>query len=246
MTTTLRITRAKPTKEHFLAILGLIDEASTWLPAKGTNQWSKPWPTREDRDARVLRGLEVGATWIVWAGNRAVATVTIANGPNNAVWSESECDLSERAVYVHRLIVARDYAGWGLGAELLDWAGLRGRRRYGARWIRIDVWTSNKALHDYYMKRGFRPCGMCPDPSYPSGQLFQKSVSEISEPRRPQFEDPESDLELSAAVNYRRPNRAMSHAAPAPGIRPRIQDDPDSCPREDPAVADGLLLSVRG
>lgn len=195
MTSTPRITQAEDTDENLNAILRLIDEAQAWLPAKGTDQWAKPWPDRKQRDARVRRGLQVGATWIVWARTRAVATVTIASRPNNAVWSESECDLGERAVYAHRLIVARDYAGWGLGAELLDWTGLRGRRHYGAKWIRIDVWTANKALHDYYMKRGFVPCGTCPDPSYPSGMLFQKPVSTISAPVSPLFRGPEVDLD---------------------------------------------------
>ena len=125
MTPTLRIARAKPTNEHLQAIFGLIEEARTWLPAKGTNQWSKPWPNKEERDARVRRGLEVGATWIVWDEdgdkNTLAATVTMATRPNAAVWSKSACDLADRAVYAHRLITARDYAGWGLGAGLLNW-----------------------------------------------------------------------------------------------------------------------------
>ena len=95
--------------------------------------------------------------------------------------------LAEWAVFVHRLITARKYAGRGLGAELIDWAGLRGQRLYGARWIRIDVWSTNQGLHDYYMKRGFQPCGFCADPAYPSGALFQKPVSAIERPGIPQF-----------------------------------------------------------
>jgi hypothetical protein len=51
----------------------------------------------------------------------------------------AECDLSASAVYAHRLIVTRDFAGWGLGAELIDWTGFRGRLHCGAKWIRIDV-----------------------------------------------------------------------------------------------------------
>ena len=131
--------------------------------------------------------MQVGWTWIVWHGRTPAATVTIATNANAAVWSACECDLAERAVYAHRLITARNYAGWGLGAELLNWAGLHGRREYGAKWIRIDVWTSNTALHGYYMKRGFEPCGYCPDHTYPSGALFQKPVSEITERTIPQF-----------------------------------------------------------
>lgn len=176
---TMRIAQAAP--EHLDVILGLIEDARTWLQGKDTNQWAVPWPDRATRDARVLRGLENGKTWIVWDDDVPAATVTMARQVNPEVWSEPEClcDLSEQAVYVHRLITARQYAYRGLGSQLIDWAGLRASRRYGAEWIRIDVWTSNLALHDYYQKRGFEPCGFCRDPQYPSGALFQKPVSRI-------------------------------------------------------------------
>jgi GNAT superfamily N-acetyltransferase len=189
MTTTMRITRAAATDESLKAILGLIDEAAAWLGGKGIDQWAAPWPDRARRDARVRRGLQNGKTWIVWDGDTPAATVTMATQHNPEVWSSPtcECDLAEPAVYVHRLITARSYAGWGLGADLTDWAGLRARREYGARWIRIDVWTTNAALHGYYVKRGFEPCGACADPAYPSGVLFQKRVSKTRKLSIPQF-----------------------------------------------------------
>jgi GNAT superfamily N-acetyltransferase len=183
----LRISIARGTREHLEAVLGLIYEASAWLPMKATDQWAQPWPTKERHDATVLNGLETGNTWIVWHGAIPAATVTTASQANPPVWSGSECNLSEPAVYAHRLITARDYAGWGLGAELIDWAGVRAHREYGAKWITIEVWTSNTALHDYYLKRGFEPCGYCADPDYPSGALFQKPVSNIGAFTIPQF-----------------------------------------------------------
>lgn len=176
----MRIARATAT--DLPIILDLIEEASGWLQLKDTDQWQKPWPDKDGRNARVLKGLEGGCTWIVWDGEVPAATVTITPRRNTGVWSEPACtcDLAERAVFVHRLITARKYAGLGLGAELIDWAGLRGQRLYGARWIRIDVWRTNKGLHDYYMRKGFEPCGDCADPSYPSGALFQKPVPAIT------------------------------------------------------------------
>ncbi|MGH3256435.1 MAG: GNAT family N-acetyltransferase [Streptosporangiaceae bacterium] len=169
--------------------MGLIEEARGWLEWKDTDQWQKPWPDTSARDARVLRGLEGEKTWIVWDGDIPAATVTITPRKNAAVWSAPACtcNLAERAVFVHRLITARKYSGSGLGAELIDWAGLRGQRLYGAKWIRIDVWSANEGLHDYYLKRGFEACGFCSDPSYPSGALFQKPVSAIIRPSVPQF-----------------------------------------------------------
>ena len=191
MTPTLRLGRAKATDEHLNAILDLIDEAREWLPSKGTDQWSQPWPTREKRDARVRRALELGATWLVWemVCDKAIlaATVTVTAKVNRAVWPTSACDLEERAVYAHRLITARRYSGWGLGAELLDWTGRRGRRRYSARCIRIDVWTRNEALHDYYLKRGFERRGACNITDYPSGVLLEKPTSKIPYLMNPQF-----------------------------------------------------------
>lgn len=173
-------------------VLDLINEASDWLRTKGTNQWARPWPSELDRDRRVLTGLRNGKTWIVWDGDVAAATVTIATRHNPDVWEESgsTCDLSEKAVYVHRLIISRKYAGSGLGAELIDWAGLRGKRKNRAKWIRIDVWTSNLALHAFYKSIGFTACGTCPDPDYPSGALFQKPISMISPPTHSQFTEP--------------------------------------------------------
>jgi GNAT superfamily N-acetyltransferase len=172
---------ARATAEQLDAVLGLIEDARRWLPTKETDQWAVPWPDRAARDARVLRGLQNGKTWIVWDDEVPAATVTVGTRANPAVWSKPEClcDLSEPAVYMHRLITARQYAHCGLGSQLIDWAGLRASREYGAKWIRIDVWTSSRALHDYYQKRGFEPCGLCRDPEYPSGALFQKPVSRI-------------------------------------------------------------------
>jgi hypothetical protein len=189
MTTTMRITRADPTPENLQAILGLIEEARGWLALRDTDQWENPWPDEKARDDRVLRGLQGGKTWIVWDGDIPAATVTLTPQRNDGVWSKPlcTCDLADRAVFVHRLITARKYAGLELGAELIDWAGLRGQRLYGAKWIRIDVWSTNQRLHDYYVKRGFEPCGVCADPSYPSGALFQKPVAAIRNPVAPQF-----------------------------------------------------------
>jgi GNAT superfamily N-acetyltransferase len=192
----MRIERAKATRKNLKVLLCLIAEASTWLRTKDTDQWAEPWPTKKERDARLRQDLRDGKTWIVWDGKNPAATVTIAEQPNEYVWSASECDLFEPAVYVHRLITARNYAGWGLGAELVDWAGLRGQHLNKAKWIRIDVWFENAALHQYYTKRGFRPCGRCADPDYPSGALFQKPVSDIRESTIPRVDGSRAEFDM--------------------------------------------------
>ncbi len=166
------------TPDDLGVVLGLIEDARRWLKSQGTDQWAEPWPDEKQRDARVLKGLENKKTYILRYGDTPAATVTLANWHNPNVWvpGACQCDLTERAVYLHRLITARKYAGHGLGELLVKWAAERARAKYGAKWIRIDVWTTNTDLHRFYQKLGFAPCGRCPDPCYPSGALFQKPV----------------------------------------------------------------------
>ncbi|HEX6471472.1 MAG TPA: MFS transporter [Streptosporangiaceae bacterium] len=173
------------------AIIGLIDEAARWLRTKGTDQWERPWPNRPERDNRVRRGIEAGHTWVVWDESRNViaATVSMDCEANPKLWSDSERD--QPAVYVQRLVVRRDreYVGKGLGAQLIDWAGRRARDEYGAQWIRIDVWTTNKALHGYYKDKGFDLLSCRHDPDYPARALLAKPTKDIREPDDPLFEE---------------------------------------------------------
>jgi GNAT superfamily N-acetyltransferase len=156
-------------------VIGLIDDASAWLRGKGTDQWAMPWPDRRGRDGRVRRGLELGETWIVWDGDTPAATMTICQHANSDVWPERD---EGDAVYVHRLVVSRAYAGRELGGLMIDWAVQRELRTRHVEWVRVDVWTTNFGLHDYYERQGFIRCGNCPDPRYPSGALFQKAAED--------------------------------------------------------------------
>lgn len=166
------------------AIVGLIDAAAEWLRGtQDTDQWAQPWRSEEDRSNRILRDLMTGKTWLLRDRGLAVATIT-ADPEDYPIWPPER--QREPAVYVRRLVVSREHAGRRLGTTLLDWAGLTARRSYQARWIRVDVWRTNKELHAYYERQGFTSCGGCTDPAYPSGALFQKPTDQLT-PRWPRL-----------------------------------------------------------
>lgn len=173
------------TPDDLEAILGLIDGAAGWLRTMNTDQWAKPWPDLAERDARVLRGLLACRTWLVEDDGIPVATVTYRPDGNHDLWTPEE--RAELSVYMSRLVINRDYGGQGIGAALTDWAGARARDEYGAQTLRIDVWTTNHALHAYYKGCGFhflRKYEEEDDPSgkttkYPSAALFSKPTKEI-------------------------------------------------------------------
>jgi GNAT superfamily N-acetyltransferase len=181
----LNIRRAS--NEDLKLILYFIDEAADWLKTKGTDQWAKPWPNKADRDARIVRGLCGGRTWIVDDDGVPAATITCRPDGNPELWTPQE--QAEPAVYVSRLVVSRSYKGHGIGAELLDWSGLLAARQWKARWIRIDVWTTNLALHGFYQGRGFSFVRRCEKVDYPSAALFQKPTAHIETADVPRLTD---------------------------------------------------------
>lgn len=164
------------------AVLELIDEAKLWLPSKYTDQWSKDWADQEGRKRsdRVRDSLTQETTWIVTVTYKkqtyAVATVTIEPNGNPLVWDRPG-DLDAAAVYLSRLVVARKFADLKIGSALLNWACAHAWQRHRAELVRIDVWTRNFALHEYYRAQGFRWQGYCSDPIYPSRARFQRSTS---------------------------------------------------------------------
>jgi GNAT superfamily N-acetyltransferase len=173
----LALLQAKDEDADLAVILQLIQEAAGWLQAKKIDQWAKPWPNRADRDSRIQAGLRQGKSWICWDDGTPAATIT-ADPDEDPYWSEEGG--TEPAVYVHRLVVSRQYAGSGLGGALFDWAGRTARREHGARWIRVSAWTTNHRLHAYYRGQGFSQCGFHPDDGYPFAARFQKPTARIS------------------------------------------------------------------
>jgi len=172
----------RATVDDMATIIGMIDEAAAWLATKGTDQWVKPWPSKTARDARVRRGILSLDTWIAENHGEPVATITYRKFGNQKLWTPGE--LRDPAVYACRLIVRRRWAGDGIGAALIDWAGYRALQTWKAQLIRIDVWSTNLALHKYYQEQGFayiRTYQSYEPGSSPSGALFQKPTANVNE-----------------------------------------------------------------
>ncbi|MEV3950062.1 GNAT family N-acetyltransferase [Streptomyces halstedii] len=146
-------------------------DAAAWLAPLGTDQWANPFPPES-----IAASVSAGDVFVVKEGEdcEAVATVTLDRkiDPEIAeLWTPAE--RAEPALYVHKLTVDRRYGGRGLGARILDWAGDRAARQE-ARWLRLDAWTSNTKLHQYYLRQGFRHVRTTPDPAEVSGWLAQR------------------------------------------------------------------------
>jgi len=71
------------------------------------------------------------------------------------LWEDLVDDWSD-AVYLHRLVVKREYKGYGLGPKALTFAEQEGLRK-GKHYLRLDCMADNKLLKAYYReKAGFK------------------------------------------------------------------------------------------
>jgi GNAT superfamily N-acetyltransferase len=173
------ITPAAP--EDLGLLIAFRDEAAHWLATRGIYQWQEPYPTEDLMEEGMLRNIQAGETFIVWDDDGTpAATITVDRWANPDLWTSEEA--AEPALYAHKLTVARAYAGQGLGGELLDWAGTRAALA-GARWLRVDVWTTNRRLQHYYLGLGFTHVRTVALPHNPSGALFQRPARRAATPR---------------------------------------------------------------
>jgi GNAT superfamily N-acetyltransferase len=150
-------------------VVDLLGQATTWLAERGLDQWQDAEP--ELRRDRVSAGITAGTVWIVERDARTVATITIDTTADPELWHDSTDP--DDALYVHRMVVARDEACQGLGAALLDFAGRQATAASRA-WLRLDAWATNTKLHDYYRAQGFTHLGTTHYAHRGSGALFQR------------------------------------------------------------------------
>jgi GNAT superfamily N-acetyltransferase len=163
----LSIRRATPA--DIPTVVDLWNEAKHWLASKGLDQWQYPIKMHN-----VRRAIDAGTCWLVEpdSGGPAIATVTLDPRADLSLWRPEE--QPDQALYVHRLVVRRSEAHRNLGADILDWASDQVRLA-GRKFLRLDAWTNNVALHDYYRRLGFRLVRIVDSPSG-SGALFERDT----------------------------------------------------------------------
>lgn len=159
---------AKP--EDIGVILLLREKNSQWLKRIGSDQWAQPVTPRKLR--KFAADIESGSTWITQDGNMPVASISLINNGDNRLWTPTE--LEEPALYASSLLVTPEYKARQIGAKLLNWSAEKARNE-DKKWVRLDCWTTNSKLHDYYKEQGFSHVRTVT--SLKSGALFQRNVA---------------------------------------------------------------------
>jgi GNAT superfamily N-acetyltransferase len=148
-------------------IISLWTHAASWLESRGIDQWQYP-----PKSERIAENISAGECWMVEEDGVAIATITVDDHADSDFWTPEE--ISEPALYVHRMVVRRDASNQGLGSAMLDWAGRRALKQ-GKNWLRLDAWKTNEGLHMYYQSQGFAHLRTIDLPTRGSGALFQRA-----------------------------------------------------------------------
>ena len=139
------------------------------LGDRGFDQWQYPVKT-----VNIETAVAAGTCWVMDDDDGLAATVTLDADADLTLWRPE--DRPDDAMYVHRLVIRTDLRGIDLGSAILDWACGRARIA-GKHWIRLDAWSTNQALHEYYLARGFQLVRQVEGPNVVSGVLLERSAT---------------------------------------------------------------------
>lgn len=138
------------------ALLPLYDEAVQWLTAQGRQgQWgTQLWSRRPELVARLDRVARNGELRVAETGTGDLAgALWLTSAPGYAPAA------TEPEVYLEGFVVARRFAGCGVGQVLLEAARSEAAGR-GVRQLRLDCWADgDQALVRYYARAGFTVIG---------------------------------------------------------------------------------------
>lgn len=150
-------------------------QRTSWLTARGSDQWTVAGRGRpiEIFAGAVGRALDRGETWIAEVDGESAGTITVNHRSDPGLWSAWE--LAE-SVIVHFMIVDLRFAGRRVGDHMLAHAAQLADCEHRP-WVRLDAWTTNTGLHNYYRRAGFALARIAgPVASGPSTALFERQT----------------------------------------------------------------------
>lgn len=122
-------------------------------------QKSRNFPVWNGYDKRVINDEIENKSQYKILINNELAAIFSACQPGHVeaeLWQERA---EKKAIYLHRIIVNRDFKGQKIFAKILQWTEefIAGK---GYQYIRMDTWADNPTLIDYYKSFGFEEAGI--------------------------------------------------------------------------------------
>jgi Acetyltransferase (GNAT) family. len=151
-----QINVVQSTEEDTPAIMDLLVQTAQWLNSKGSTQWGAL--LRGEDHHNTVESARRGDVYLFKDGRTLAGIVTLLRRPSAwdiNLWGEEG---HERAVYLHRLAINREYGGRKLGYAMLQWVHTS-IQFDGKDCIRLDCNDSIPQLNQFYRSAGYTYIG---------------------------------------------------------------------------------------
>jgi len=138
--------------DEVAAFVELLEDAAAWMSGRGIDQW-RPGSMRAQH-AAFVQAQTRGEIWVLERAGRITGGAVLRSEPD-PIWADMPV---ADAMYVGKLVVARDATRENVGAAILSDLEAIARDR-GAKCMRLDCVASNDSLARYYQRRGYYPRG---------------------------------------------------------------------------------------
>lgn len=126
-------------------VVSLVRETSKWLKTKGIHQWSENFPLSTLEAEVAERALHV-----VLDGQQKIIGTVVLSRNSGHLWPAD----SASAVYLNRMVIAREFKGRSLGVKMIDWAKSCTRQQ-NIELLRLSCDKANPFLPGFYRRCGF-------------------------------------------------------------------------------------------
>lgn len=133
-------------------IIHIKQDAASWLESKGIHQWAGI--LMAPGEDMVYKRVHEGEVYLALKGAQAVGTISIL-WEDPISWGEQGLD--GKAGYMHGIAILRQYAGKGVGRDIIRWASdlIHGKDKV----VRLDCMAENPRINEYYRQLQFQHKG---------------------------------------------------------------------------------------
>jgi len=155
--------------------ISVMHDVGVWLEKSGMNP-SLWWQPQNMNRSFLLQHVEPNEFYVAIANRIPAASVVLQDSERNQSWKSVDGDKPQKALYIHWLCVARDFAGQELSKAMVDFAGAEAAKRK-LKLLRLDTDADKEKLCSLYERLDFRLMGIEEEGEHRTA-FYQKNIAE--------------------------------------------------------------------
>jgi GNAT superfamily N-acetyltransferase len=153
MQTNFQVRLAEP--EDANHVINMLKKIAQWMQNNEIHQWQ--YLLMGGDDDEIKASISKKETFIILNDKGIVGTFTLS--PHQSEWDQQifGIDTEPDSLYLHRLAIAPEFMGNGLGSDIVKWihANVKSNKLY----LKLDCVADNIKLNHFYKENGFEYIG---------------------------------------------------------------------------------------